>query len=143
MKWKTLLISHFRDGVGYFTQHVWIKLYLKINFPKFPTNQSVLLARSVIFFVFFLIVSDLIRPEEEIASRSGDDDDFDEIKQLCDEAKHKLVKLSPSDVCNRRLFYNNNEPAHMTNFPSAIELNSMSVVSLYDQDYTKEMGSDE
>ncbi len=89
------------------------------------------------------IVTDLIRPEEEIAEKSGEDGDFDEIKQLCDESTLKLVRLRPSDVCNRRLFYNNNNQAHITSFPSALEMNAMSVVSLYDQDYTKEMGCDE
>lgn len=94
------------------------------------------------------IVTDLIRPEEEIAALSGDDDDFDEIKQLCDERDEttiKLRKLRPSDVCNQRLFYNNNNnnQPHITNFPTARELNAMSVVSLYDQDYTKEMDCDE
>lgn len=31
----------------------------------------------------------------------------------------------------------------MASFPSAQEMNAMSVVSLYDQDYTKEMDCDE
>lgn len=94
-----------------------------------------------------IYITDLIQPEDEISARSGEDDDFDEIKQLCDERTLRLVRLRPSDVCNRRMFYNNNNnndtPPHMTNFPSALELNAMSVVSLYDQDYTKEMDCDE
>lgn len=87
---------------------------------------------------------DLIRPEEEISALNGDNADFDEMERLCDESTIKLVRLRPSDVCNRRLFYNNNnDQMDRTNSPSALEMNAMSVVSLYDQDYTKEMGCDE
>lgn len=89
-------------------------------------------------------VTDLIRPDEEISALNGDDEDFDDIKRLCDESTIKLVRLRPSDVCNHRLFYNNNNEVHRTNYPSsAVELNTMSVVSLYDQDYAKEMSCDE
>lgn len=95
--------------------------------------------------MYNLIVSDLIRPEEEISEiNGGEDGDFDEIKRLFDETAQKPVRLRPSDVSNQRLFYNNNNERHMNNsFPSALEMNAMSVVSLYDQDYTKEMDYDE
>ncbi|KAG4079555.1 hypothetical protein HA402_010387 [Bradysia odoriphaga] len=87
---------------------------------------------------------DLIQPEEEISAiNGGDDGDFDEIRQLFDESAQRLVRLRPSDVCNQRLFHNNNNERHMTSFPSALEMNAMSVVSLYDQDYTKEMDCDD
>lgn len=118
-----------------------------IRRPKHCVGHS----GSVNSFIFFCAilcssVTDLIRPEEEISALAGDDDDFDEIKRLCDESTIKLVRLRPSDVCNRRLFYNNNSEVQRTNqYPSspAIEMNAMSVVSLYDQDYAKEMGCDE
>lgn len=94
--------------------------------------------------MYNFVVTDLIQPEEEISEiNAGEDDDFDEIKKLFDESAQKPIRLRPSDVCNQRLLYNNNNANHMTSFPSTLEMNSMSVVSLYDQDYTKEMDCDE
>lgn len=103
----------------------------------------IVIGLSLCNFHLFFSLPDLIRPEEEISALSGDNAEFDEMKRLCDESTIKLVRLRPSDVCNRRLFYDNNNKTDSTNSPSALEMNAMSVVSLYDQDYTKEMGCDE
>lgn len=75
--------------------------------------------------------------------RSIENADFDEFKHLCDETTIKLVRLRPSNDSNRRNFSNNNNRSLKSSFPSALEMNAMSVVSLYDQDYTKEMDCDE